>query len=515
MNLHVAPAPAGPPKHLLSDGANGTYTVAGVAGTRSRLRAVPAALLAHVWVAPSLLMLLIGRWRIGLPGLWPDELATVNAATLPVRDLLRLVRGIDAVDAPYYLVMHGWVRLFGVSEVALRLPSLFAMAAAAGLVAVLGRRLWSPDVGLLAGLLFAVHPIMARYGQEARAYAFTVLLAVLATLLLTRLVARPVWWWALGYALCLAGLGLLHLVSLFLVAGHAVALGAWWWSHRRGAGPLLWWWPAAVAVGMACAVPQAVLGYRQRGSASWIPESQPRDLLAAVDGIHGSGVVAGVLIGVAVLGWRADWPRALLLSWAVAPVLGLYLVSAAVLPLYYPRYLLFTAPALVLLAAGGLRGRFRLGLVVVLVVALLGVPQQFAYRASDGHRYGTREAARLISRYYQPGDAIAYALHEAVIPWGARDLVARYVRPDRRPRDAFALTQQRVDGHFLAVECSDTQLAACLGDAPRLWVIRYRTRADPLTGIGAAKERLLREHYDVARIWLVTNFTVALYQRGE
>jgi len=476
-------------------------------------RVVGRTLLTHVWLAPSLLLLLIGRWRIGLPGLWPDELATLNAATLPRPDLLKLLGNIDAVDAPYYLVMHYWVQAFGVSEIALRLPSLFAMAAAAALVAVLGKRLFGPDAGLLAGLLFAVHPIAARYGQEARGYAFTVLFAVLATLVLTNLVARPTWWRALLYGLCLAGAGLAHLVAMFLIAGHAAALVPWWWRHRRSAGAALAWWGAGVAVAVLAVLPLGLLGFEQRDSASWIREPQGRELLAAIDGIHGSGVVAGLLLGVALFGWRRGWRRWLLVSWAVVPVLALYLVSITALPLYYTRYLLFTAPALVLLAAAGLAGRFKLGLVVVLAVALVGVPQQLAYRASDGHRYGTREVARIINRYYQPGDGIAYALNEPVIPWGARDLVARYVRPDRRPTDVFAVSPQRTDGRFLALECADAQLAACLGDTPRLWVIRYRTHPDPLAGIGSAKEAALRKEYAVSKVWLVTAFTVALYER--
>jgi len=471
-------------------------------------------LLTHVWLLPSLLMLLIGRWRIGLPGLWPDELATLNAARMPREDLLKLLSNIDAVDAPYYLVMHYWVRAFGVSEIALRLPSLFAMSTAAGLVAVLSKRLFGPEAGLLAGLLFAVHPVAARYGQEARGYAFAVLFAVLATLLLTNLVARPTWWRALLYGLCLAGAGLAHLVAMFLIAGHAAAMVAWWWRHRRAAGAVLGWWAAGVAVAVLAVLPLVLLGFEQRHSASWIREPQARELLAAIDGIHGSGVVAGLLLGVALFGWRPGWPRWLLVCWAVVPVLVLYLVSVTALPLYYTRYLLFTAPALVLLAAAGLTGRLKLGLVVVLAVALVGVPQQLAYRASDGHRYGTREVARLINRYYQPGDGIAYALNEPVIPWGARDLVARYVRPDRRPTDVFAVSPQRSDGRFLAQECADAQLGVCLGETPRLWVIRYRTHPDPLAGIGSAKEVVLRQEYAVTKVWLVTAFTVALYERG-
>jgi mannosyltransferase len=62
--------------------------------------------------------------------------------------------------------MHLWVSLLGASDVMLRLPSVLAMAASAGLTARLGTRLASPRVGLLSGLLFAVLPTTSRYARR-------------------------------------------------------------------------------------------------------------------------------------------------------------------------------------------------------------------------------------------------------------------------------------------------------------------------------------------------------------
>ncbi len=105
------------------------------------------------------------------------------------------------------------------------------------------------------------------------------------------------------------------------------------------------------------------------------------------------------------------------------------------------------------------------------------------------------------------------ALHEQPEPWEARDIVARYVPAGRTPVDVFAVVPQRTDGQLLAAECADP--AACLdrADPARLWVVRFQAQADPLAGIGGAKEALLRARYRTEQVWLVRGLTVALLVR--
>ncbi|MBT8227862.1 MAG: hypothetical protein HKP61_12940, partial [Dactylosporangium sp.] len=146
--------------------------------------------------------------------------------------------------------------------------------------------------------------------------------------------------------------------------------------------------------------------------------------------------------------------------------------------------------------------------VLVLVVALLGLPAQLEIRASDGHGYATRDAVAAIAEQRQPGDVIVYALWESTGSWTARDAMARYVPPDRRPRDIFAVRPQRTDGQRSARECAD--LEACFDDPPRVWVLRHGSFGDPLLGLGEAKERLLRERYTMAFVHQYRGMTVAL-----
>src|SRR2546423_1111789 len=116
----------------------------------SRAAATSAALAARITGVPATSASAIARNVASL------------AARLPVRDLFGQWGRTDPVHVPYYLFMHGWVRLFGASEVALRMPSALAVGVAAALIAVLGQLLYRPAVGVLAGVLFALLPAVSR-----------------------------------------------------------------------------------------------------------------------------------------------------------------------------------------------------------------------------------------------------------------------------------------------------------------------------------------------------------------
>ena len=176
------------------------------------------------WFLPTLLMLSIGLIRVGWPALWADELATWGMVTVPWSQMWQVLHHADATLGAYYAIMHVWVSLLGASDVMMRLPSVLALAAAAGLTARLGTRLASPRVGLLSGLLFTVLPTTSRYAQEARPYALVVFAAVLCSLALVRVLDRPGIGRLLAYALATGLLGLLHAIALLLIPAHALVV---------------------------------------------------------------------------------------------------------------------------------------------------------------------------------------------------------------------------------------------------------------------------------------------------
>ncbi|MCP3784411.1 glycosyltransferase family 39 protein [Micromonospora sp. A3M-1-15] len=501
-----------------------------------------------VWAAPGLLTLVVTLAGIGHAQPWRDELATWSAATRPVPDLVRLAGTIDAATGPYYLLMHGWAALFGTSPAALRLPSALAMAGAAALTARLGARLAGSRAGLLAGLLLAVLPATSRYGQEARPYALATLLAVLATLLLAEALRRPTWRRFTGYAAAVAALGLLHLIALTLLAAHALVVllvaargpaaagldppagptpeadeaRAGTGGAAPAAGPpagargpgVIWRWLVALLPAAVLVAPLVLAAGGQRGrQLDWVRLVRVDDLAALPGALAQSGVVGGLLVGLAALGAGRLGRRALLPGATVLlPVLLLFAAGTAV-PLWVTRYLVFTVPFACLLAGAALAGvRLAPALAVVTLAGLLGLPDQAALRRT--HEWPRTApvdyagVARIVADHEQPGDGVVYSPRDS---WLFLDLGLAYHLGARRPRDVLVVRDQRQRADLWAAECD--RPAECLAGVDRVWLVVTGRRADPLAAVPGAKGDALRDAFTVRQVWPRPGLTVALLTR--
>ena len=118
----VVPGSGGAP------GASGGPSAPGAAGRPGAAagRSLAARLL--VPLVPGVLGLITGIYHLGVPPLWRDEAATKAIAGRPVGQILATMPHDDVVHGAYYLVVHVFIRLFGNSDGALRLPSALAAA---------------------------------------------------------------------------------------------------------------------------------------------------------------------------------------------------------------------------------------------------------------------------------------------------------------------------------------------------------------------------------------------------
>ncbi len=472
---------------------------------------LPPSLRRTYWLWPALATLAITCVEANRAQPWRDELATWHAATRAAGDLLRLIGNIDGVNGPYYLLMHGWIAVFGDSVLALRLPSILAMTGAAALLAALGARLFSPRTGLLAGLLFAVLPSTSRYAQEARSYAFATLFAVLATLLLVTALDRGGWGRWAGYTAAVLGLGLAHLVAVTLLVGHAAAVLL---TRRADRGRALLRWLAALAPAAVLLVPFALLGHDQRGQQlGWVSRSNITELLGLPGSVVQASTVGGMLVGLAAVGAVSRGRRGAVLALFVLIPTGLLFVGGRLTPLWVPRYLVFVVPFGCLLAAGVLAGlRLRAALPIVALLGLLGAPAQAELRHTHEWPRSApidyRAAMRIIDARQQPGDGIVYSPRTG---WAFLDLAADYHLRPERPRDVLATRDQRQRADLWATECAAPQ--TCLAPVHRVWLVVKGERTDPLRDVPEPKATALRTGFTVRQVWTVPGLTVALLTR--
>ncbi|MER6994643.1 glycosyltransferase family 39 protein [Streptomyces sp. NPDC000410] len=457
---------------------------------------------------------------IGRRQLWGDEHATWWASSLSFPDLGRLTEHVDAVFTPFYALMHGWSAVAGTSPAALRLPGGLAMAVSAGLVGLIGRRLFTPRTGLVAGLLFALVPMVTRYGQEARPYAFAMLFALLATLLLLRALERPTFkGWTL-YAVAISLTGFSHLVALCVLAVHVLPVLR---ARRDGDTVAHWAFGCAALMGTSTVVPMMVRGFGQSGQIAWI-QATTDDLARYPLELFGSWFVGAVVMGLAVVGlFTAGRTAPLLAVWAVLPPV-LTFVTTDALHLFLPRYLLFTVPAWVLLAAAGavrcadaLTGAGRRGvwwrargaLLVTGAAAgyvLLVLPAVEAASQDLPHEPDYAGVARVVTAGQRPGDGIVYQ-------GATRDLrlALNYeLREGARPRDVLVWQTPQRRGWYSAAECYRPE--DCLGVSGRLWLVTSKEGGTPGTArTGTAA--VLGERFTVVRTERLREVTVQLLSR--
>lgn len=460
------------------------------------------------WLVPTVVTGFVVAYRAGTPEPWRDELATWSAATRTVPQIVELGRHIDGVTVPYYLLAHLSATLFGDSILALRLPSMLAATATAGVTALLARRLWGPGAALLAGLLVAVMPVVSRYGQEARGYALAALFSALATLLLLRALdsgRRRAW---LAYAIGVLLLGWSHQIALLLLLGHLLAVLT---TNRRA----LARWGLATTVAVAGILPFTLLGLGQRAAQlDWLHPAEPADLANVAETVFLSGVLGGAVCALAVtaLRDRERWTALLLVS-ALLPVLVLYAVDQLLTPMFVGRYLIFVVPLLCALAGAALAGlRLPLGLTVVLVLASIGLPlQDDIRRTHSGFDY--RRAAYLVQAQARPGDGIIYAPRQG---WHFTDIALRYYLGDAVPEDVLLRSDQAENASLWATECPDP--AACLKGVDRVWTLSGDNldtgrRASPTDQLTPAQQAVLDGSFRLVGQTRVDGFTLALFTR--
>jgi hypothetical protein len=358
--------------------------------------------------------------------LWLDEALAVNIAKLPLKRLPDALRQ-DGAPPLYYVLLHGWIELFGTGTIAVRALSGIFGVAALPLAWVAGRRSGGRRVATAALVLLAASPFAVRYATEARMYSLLVVLTLVGWLALSDLLERFSWSSAITLAVATGLLLLTHYWSFYLVAVAVAGLG-----KRALKGPGLPEARRALLAVMAGGLlfvpwlPEFAYQMAHTGT-PWGGPATAQALFDTVFEFAGGfwdpaivlGLVLYVLIAFALLGRAVDRrrieldlhlrPDARVLALAgfgtlaVAIVAGLVTRSA-----FAVRYASVLFVFVVLLAALGTRVLLdpRLYRGVVVLAAVLGLAATFPNVVGD--RTSAARVARIIRAQARPGDVVAY-----------------------------------------------------------------------------------------------------------
>ena len=361
--------------------------------------------------------------------LWLDEAQTVAIARGPLRQLPEALRH-DGAPPLFYVLLHGWMRIFGDGDFSVRfLPALFAVAALP-LMWLAGRRLGGRPVAWAALALLTASPFAVRYANETRMYSLVVVLVLVGYLAVMELLEEPGSRRAMaGVALVTGALLLTHYWSLYLlvVTGAMLLVVA-----RRGPVPARVGARRAVvamAAGSLTFVPwlQSFLFQLRHTGTPWGGVGKLRSMVDTVFHFSGGywdpGLVLGMatyaLLALGLAGMAIDGRRIELDLRGRGPgrhlaVAGFGTLAVAVVATvvgrsaFAVRYASVMFPMIILLAALGTRAladrRVRYGLLsAAVVVGFWGIaPNVF------GDRTSAARVAAALRAGVRPGDVVAY-----------------------------------------------------------------------------------------------------------
>ncbi|MHB1972721.1 MAG: glycosyltransferase family 39 protein [Acidimicrobiales bacterium] len=494
-------------------------------------------------VIPALLAGALALHGLASRSIWIDESASISIAAQHGHALWAGIAHDGGNMLVYYLMLHVLVGWFGDGIEVVRLPSVVATAATAGLLALVARRLWGPRAAVASGLLSAVSLPLVFWGQNARSYALMVTFVTASFLAFVVLVDRdrrapaPRWVW-LSYAVVTSLACYMSFVAVLVVPAQLLSLAVWRPSAKTVRAVV----GALVLAGMSC-IPLAVLATRRgSGQLFWVvrptlaglgqlvhylassgvlpnfPLTATSDALLVLTGVLVVAVTAGGIArpadpwsatgptcdegspatpgrdGQATVTWsrRGRWTWVLACGWLVVPVVLGVAESFVGQSIFVPRNFLMCVPAVALLLGAGLTRPHvprPLGWSIVAVLLVLrGLQVAPTYGVSPEN---WRAATSYVVARTEPGDCIAF------YPSDGRMAVDYYLEGDpsseaRAPRPVlpsvpFAEVRAYVEQY---VTLSGRRLRAVERSCPRLWLVTSHS-GEP-DGTTASKEDYTR-----------------------
>lgn len=336
------------------------------------------------WTAPGIVVAgLAGLALLNLvrmrESFWIDELITRWVIDGDLGTAWNRGAEFQSSGPIYFALMWCWSQVAGTSEIALRVPSVAAMAAAAWLLVELGRELDRRLTGLVAALVFLANPIVFDYTANARPYPFELMFVIAAAMYLVRWLrsgrtAHGVAWVAAAAA------------SIYFQPFAALALPALLVpivEHRRSEGPdLTRRLRPLLLLGAALLAPTVPYLLQVAGRRGLLNLGLDPTLDQLVPVLVPSAAAIAMLAGLVVAGrtreldYLGTWPTRFALAFALSPVLLIYGYSKlSASSIFVDRYLMVGFPGIGLLCGmlisrvGSARGR-RVAVLVLAVLAM-------------------------------------------------------------------------------------------------------------------------------------------------
>jgi len=363
-------------------------------------------------------------YQLGQECLWIDEVSSIDQALRPLSELFcGFLRG-----PAYYFLLRFWIKLFGLSEFSLRLPSAIFGIASVYLTYRVGKIIFNRFVGQISALLLAISAFHLFYSQEVRHYSFWVFLTLLSNFFFLKILnkgdSKKLY---LFYCLSLISSLYTILWSVLMWMVHNLVFFCFRKHNRKQwiitqfiilASFLLWLIPFMIfAIKIKDSIPTFELG--------WIVPVNRVSLAAFFKTIVCSGIYFSAsysqniqisflqvvqicifltLFSLGLLRINTKKSKTFfLLAWLFLPIVAILIASWIAFPLFSERYLIFVLPSFLIFISIGIWRfkRLRMRVFIIALIVLLNVPA-LAYYYGENQKLDYKQAVRLINRRLRP-----------------------------------------------------------------------------------------------------------------
>ncbi len=437
----------------------------------------------------------------GRPSFWYDEAATISASySRSLHQLGQMLGNVDLVEGLYYLLMHGWFDVFPPTEFWSRAPSGLAVGGTAAGVVVLGRQFVSRDAAVVSGVICAILPRSTWAGIEARPYALSMMAAVWLTVLLVYATRRDNGRAWLSYGIVLTISMLLDVYLALLLFAHVAFI----WAFQRSKTVRVRFAITSVVAGCVM-TPFIVAAAGQAHQISWIAPIGHRTIEDVTiqqyfERSPAFALLSALVVAAAIVLWlrtsaqlTASGRQLLTVAtaWLLIPTALIVAWSAFVHPIYTPRYLTFTAPAIALILGiciAAVASRPWIAAALIGLFAIAAAPTYVLAQRNPYAKYGMdySQVADLIAAKAAPRDCLLVNDTVTFMPAPMRPLMA--ARPDayRRLVD-LTLWQRATDlNHVFDTNLIPEVVAKPLSRCGVVWIITQADKSVPARQQGPA-----------------------------
>ena len=290
---------------------------------------------------------------------WLDETSSIFRALHTIPWMVQ--QSVNDPNPPlYFILLKGWISLFGISEFSTRAFSVIFSALTVFVLYYLARRFFNRETAFYVSLFFTVSQIHLYFSHETRGYTLIAFLSVLSFYFYLQTISAPSILNMIKYTITITVLLYMHPVPVILIIIQFICLLLFLRDNRKGSLYI-------IASQIITAVLFGIWILKNRWFSemqSWILPPDPgklKEMLVTYLNTEliyylSAALLCTFIILIIIRKYQKKLIRedirsfVLILLWGLFPIIFIYIISQFS-PRFIPRYMLFASPGLYLLIA--------------------------------------------------------------------------------------------------------------------------------------------------------------------